>query len=238
MPMMRRGPLDRYPAEWVLRQAGAHRATGSLEFHGSHPATIYVTEGRVYGAHHGHGPEAAPPDQEAGGEPAARTLTVGVVTALLGADGSGWYYLDPLGHLDGGGPWRWEVATLVMDARSRNHEVRSLGPWTTGSVVLREPAVPPERLTADGWAVIVAVSTRLGAPELREHLGWSPDRFAEALGDLQRGGVLAAGPRHDVERTASPTSHPLPVREPLAVAGPGSTHRPDPARRGLRRRLS
>ena len=37
MPMMRRGPLARYDAEWVLRQASASASSGSVEFHTDRP---------------------------------------------------------------------------------------------------------------------------------------------------------------------------------------------------------
>ena len=37
MPMMRRGPLDRYTPEWVLRQANAHQVEGSIEFNTGTP---------------------------------------------------------------------------------------------------------------------------------------------------------------------------------------------------------
>ena len=32
--MMRKGPLDRYPAESVLREAATARVNGGIEFHG------------------------------------------------------------------------------------------------------------------------------------------------------------------------------------------------------------
>ena len=53
MPMMRRGPLDRYSPEWVLRQANAHLAEGSIEFHTDRPVTLYLQGGRAYAAEEG-----------------------------------------------------------------------------------------------------------------------------------------------------------------------------------------
>ena len=165
MPMMRRGPLDRYSAEWVLRQASAHGAEGSIEFHSDHPATLWFAGGRAYAAEDGvnltEGDLAARPILT---EDEARDRAVSLLTEVMGAD-SGWYFHDPLGQHPSRGSWAWETATLLMDTRAKAHEDRSTTTWLERTVVLDDARGERVTLGADAWAVL---------DELRERAGRRP----------------------------------------------------------------
>jgi hypothetical protein len=120
MAMMRRGPLAQYSAAWVLRQASDHHTTGSVEFHTQAPLTLYLRAGALC-----HGMDGVPAtgfvagtEDEHPDEATARTRTVDLLARALDAS-DGWYYLDPLGHHDGAGPWSWDTATLIQEARVR-----------------------------------------------------------------------------------------------------------------------
>jgi hypothetical protein len=140
MAMMRRGPLEQYSAEWVLRQASSTAATGSVEFHTSEPLTLYLRGGRIC-----HGVDGVPvtgfvtgTDGEHADEAAARAQASRLVARALHAT-DGWYYFDPLGHHDDAGPWQWEAASLIRDAR-----------------VQLQPPSPPEPAPAPAPAAVVA----------------------------------------------------------------------------------
>lgn len=193
MPMMRRGPLDRYPAEWVLRQAHAHRATGGIEFHTERPLTVHVHEGHVYAACEGVGAEANLEDLSSLDEPEARAIVVALLGDVLGRD-AGWYYLDPLAHAATRGSWTWETATLLMETRAHAHEHQTLASWSDRSVELHPTVEAPITLGTDAWAVVAACASSASATALRDALGWSPGRMLAALDELERHGVLDRAP--------------------------------------------
>ena len=98
MAMMRRGPLDRYPPEWVLRQANAHQVGGSIEFHTGSAVTFYLDGGHVYAAEVGVDiPEDGLEHSPLADEDAARANAVTLLAAVLDVE-DGHYFHDPLGH--------------------------------------------------------------------------------------------------------------------------------------------
>jgi hypothetical protein len=215
MPMMRRGPLDRYPPEWVLRQANAHAATGGLEFHTDRPLTFHLLDGRLYGAAEGVGPHAVA--HPAADELGARRHVVELLSDVLGRS-SGWYYLDPLGEAPTRGAWSWETASLLMETRARVHEDRTLVEWTDRTVALRDTDAAGVALGADGWAVVVAMASSTTTDELSRRLGWTPARLLAALTEIEQRGVLDPGSARRPD--------------PLGVAGPAAaTTAPSPGTR-------
>jgi len=206
MPMMRRGPLDRYSPEWVLRQANAHLAEGSIEFHTDHPITLYLQGGRVYAAEEGVNllePDLA--DRPIASEAEARQQTVALLTRVL-SESTGWYFHDPLGQHPSRGSWSWETATLLMDTRAKAHETSSLAAWSTRTVVLHETTAESVTIGADAWAIVVSLAGSAGANELRNQLGWTPDRMASALAEMEAAEVL------------KPTSQWRPPPDPAAAS--------------------
>lgn len=230
MPMMRRGPLDRYSPEWVLRQANAHQAEGSIEFHTSRPVTLYLQGGLAYAAEEGVNLlEQDLADRTHAGEAEARQHVVALLTEVM-AETAGWYFHDPLGQHPSRGFWSWETATLLMDTRARAHEASSLAAWSTKTVVLHETPTAPVTLGADAWAVVVSLAGSAGANELRNQLGWTPDRLAAALADLEGEGVLK--PTSSWRPPPAPTSaaeaelhHTGPLTPPPPAADPRSPRR-------------
>lgn len=243
MSMMRRGPLDRYPVEWVLRQASSHQVSGSIELHSEVPATFWLRDGRIYAAEPGAGHERA-----FSGDPsvwldehAARAQVVDVLSAALGGL-EGWYYHDPLDHHPcPGGAWVWETAVLLLDARSRAHERQTLAAWTDRPVALAGTDATSVMMGGDAWAVVVALAATAPAHEVRARLGWSPDRVLAALSELEEIGVLD-GPVHwqaDLHRerrapAMAPSAAPAPPpSSPAAAAAlPLRPTAPPPPRSG------
>ena len=209
--MMRRGPLDRYPPEWVLRQAGAHGASGSLEFHTERPITLHLDDGRIYAGAWGIG--AADPSGAAD-EGSARRAVVELLTELVDHR-DGWYYLDPLGEGPGRGAWSWETASLLMDTRVRAHEERTLASWSGRRIELRPTEAAGVALGADSWAVVVALTSATSTEDLAAGLGWTPDRLVAALAEIEQRGVLDPGP----------------VRRSDPGGGPGAAAAPKPTGR-------
>lgn len=211
---MRRGPLADYSAEWVLRQASANGASGSIEFHTGQPLTLFVRSGRVCHGVEGVAasgfstdPAAEPPQDEA----TARSRVVRLVAqAMRAADG--WYYLDPIGHHDVTSPWGWDAAALVRDAHGR--EPTSLPPTRVpptpparpvGGAATSEPPAPTERvvrlhaarsdapvtLGAEPWRIVCVLAEPKRTDELRQALGWPAARLDAALEELTRAGAIA-----------------------------------------------
>jgi hypothetical protein len=247
MPMMRRGPLDRYPAEWVLRQAHAHRASGGIEFHTERPVTIHVHEGRVYAACEGVGAEADVDALSGLAEHEARAAVVALIAEVLGHT-AGWYYLDPLAHAPERGAWTWETATLLMDTRARAHETQALAAWTDRPVELRPSVDGPVSFSPDAWAVVVACTSTTTADHLCGALGWSPERLVVALTEIERRGVLdpepAGRPRPAssggaaVPPNPEPRRHQGPLPPPPPISAGSLARTPEPAdAKGLRRRI-
>lgn len=226
MPMMRRGPLDRYPPEWVLRQANAHRVEGSIEFHSDRPVTLYLAEGRIYAAERG----VSLAEADLAGRPVlpeqrAREKVVSILAEVL-ASSSGWYFHDPLGHHPRGGAATWETATLLMDTRAKAHESNSLAAWAGRSIVLQETPAASITLGPDAWAVVVQLAGTAKASELRAQMGWSPSRLAEALSEIESRGVLDATPVWK-----PPPPPPLSATPPppaSLTAPPGDVHHTGP----------
>jgi len=247
MSMMRRGPLDRYPVEWVLRQASAHEITGSLEFHAEVSATFHLHGGRVYAADPGVGDTASPASSPTD-ELEARKEVVQLLADVLDAR-DGWYYLDPLGHAPGRGAWAWETASLLMETRARAHEDRTLSAWRERTVMLRPAPHAEVVLSADAWQVVVSLAGTATTSQIVDRLGWNPGRMLAALDDLERAAILdpdvgtaigsapaatAALPDAAPNRHAGPLAPPPPISA-AALSGP-----PSPGERGgrggLRRR--
>lgn len=194
MPMMRRGPLDRYPTEWVLRQANAHRVDGSIEFNTTRPVTLFFAAGRVYAAERGadllEADLAARPILT---EQRAHDKAVDLLSEIMGAT-DGWYFHNPLGRHPRQGSDPWETATLLMDTRSKVHETSSLAAWSGRTVSLQETSAASVTLGPDAWAIIVALAATTDVGALRIQLGWSPDRLVSALVEIEDRGVLAPSP--------------------------------------------
>lgn len=215
MPMMRRGPLDRFPVDWILRQAATNQASGTIELHGPRPVSIHLAGGRVTHldrtppdpSGRGAGAAADPPtDATPGDESTARRRVVDVLATLLTAD-EGWYYHDPLAVGPATGPWSWEVAGLLMDARACAHEHRALGPWSDRRVGLRaDPASATVTLGPDAWAVITAIAADTEATEVRSRLGWRADRLVAALDELVSCGAARAATQAPEPRSDPPAS--------------------------------
>ena len=194
MPMMRRGPLDRYSAEWVLRQANAHEVEGSIEFQTDRPITIYFDAGMPYAAEPGIDlTDAVLAELPTGAERDARDQLVDLLSAALVAR-SGWYFHDPLGQHPSRGAWRWETATLLMDIRSRAHATETRAAWADRTIGLRDGVASTVTLGSDAWAVVVELSGTAHAGDLRARLGWSTDRIAAALSEIEDRGVLDGPP--------------------------------------------
>ena len=201
--MMRRGPLDRYPPEWVLRQANAHNVGGSIEFHTDRPVTFYLDGGRIYAgaegvdlADHDVGGHAIPDEDD------ARDRVVSLLAGVLAA-GGGWYFHEPLGQHPGRGAWTWETATLLMETRAKAHEVTTLAEWADRTVALGDTPASSVTLGADAWAIVVALAGSASASELRTRLGWSPHRMLGALTEIEQRGVL--DPDAERSRSDAPT---------------------------------
>ncbi len=219
MPMMRRGPLDRYSAEWVLRQAEDHQASGSIEFHADTPLTVYLHGGRIHRAVLGipGGPGARPMAAErveTGVERADRAATVEVLVRALEAQ-SGWYFHDPLAGQGEVGPWRWDVVALLVEARAHPSrpkylaEPATLGAWETVDVSLSEvERADAVNLAPDAWAIVVALSTTVSAAELGRRLGWSPGRTASALEELRQAATLSSATTAAVRAPLEPAALP------------------------------
>ncbi|MCU1371080.1 MAG: hypothetical protein JWO77_2274 [Ilumatobacteraceae bacterium] len=222
MPMMRRGPLDRYPTEWVLRQANAHRAEGSIEFNTDRPVTLFFAAGRVYAAERGADLlEADLATRPILTEERAREKAVELLAEIMGVT-EGWYFHNPLGHHPRQGSEAWETATLLMDTRSKVHETSSLATWTGRTVSLHESPEASITLGADAWAIVVALARTTAVGTLRGQLGWSPDRLVSALVEIEDRGVLEPSP--------AAGWRPPPPADPSVGSGPDG-HRagpPDP----------
>ena len=224
MPMMRRGPLDRYPVDWVIRQAGAHLANGSIELHSERPTTFWFDAGRVYAAC--EGVEVADPALP-GDETEARRSVVELLARAMEAEG-GWYYHDPLGHHTARGWWSWETATLLMETRAKAHESSALARWNDRRVAIQETPTAAITLGADAWAVVVSLAEAASAPQLRQQLGWSPARLVAALTEIELLGVLDPAPawRPTVVPAPPEAATPALPAEPARLPPP-----PLPARR-------
>jgi hypothetical protein len=221
MAMMRRGPLDRYPPEWVLRQANSHQVEGSIEFNTDHPATLYFSGGRVYAAEPGVSlPESELAARPMLAEPLARDQVVRLLSQVMGST-SGWYFHDPLGQHPRQGSAPWETATLLMDIRAKSHETASLAAWTDRTVVLREGGASPITLSPDAWAIVVQLAGTAEASALRSRLGWSPDRIVSALVEIEDQGVLDAAPRwRPTPPVATDAHHTGPLAPPPTIEAP------------------
>lgn len=192
--MMRKGPLDRYPAESVLREAATARVNGGIEFHGPHPVTVYLSNGEVYAIHEGvgraeQGWSATELAVEFGDEGTELARAVELLTAVL-TQREGWYYHHPLHHHPHTHGWIWEVGALLRLARDRHRAEQPIARWSTGTVQLLDEETPRTPFPADPWAVVVALAAELDAAQLRHRLGWEPDRLASALDHLEAMGLI------------------------------------------------
>jgi hypothetical protein len=218
MAMMRRGPLDRYPVDWVLRQADLGRITGAIEVHADRTITLYLDGGRIYGCDADDGLDA-PDDEEQ-----ARAIAVAALASVVDAS-SGWYYHDPLGHQPGAGTWSWDPTELLAAARAGRSRPAAAPPATStaelppppGSaappppaphppvrapgadrqVALTDPANGGVRLSADAWTAIVALAADAGEEQLAGALGWEQSRLTGVLHELVDQGLARLSPRVD-----------------------------------------
>ena len=240
MPMMRRGPLDRYPVEWVLREAAAHRVDGALELQSDETVTVYLQGGLIYGATPGPAADAVEGDLPAD-EDEARAQTVALLTRVVHAR-TGWYHHDPLGHLPGAGTWGWESAALVAATRppapappkptapapggpaASVHPQAAAGSTAAGPTSAHPSASVPERrftlrpsrtgsvtISADAWALVAALAPEGRLDELAGRLGWDGPRAGAALDELLRAGL-----------TGSPAADPAPRPDPGSEIAGGS----------------
>ena len=218
MPMMRRGPLDRYPPEWVLRQANAHEVGGSIEFHADRPATFYLDSGRIYAAEPGVAVREDLSDGSIPDEDEARAQVVNLLSDVLDTEG-GWYYHDPLGQHPGRGSWVWETATLLLETRTRSHEMHTLSAWADRSIVLCDSPASAITLSADAWAVVVVLAEAASSTEVRARLGWTPGRLLPALAEIEDRGVMQPEPTwHRAAPVAWPVSTSASTRDPTMAA--------------------
>jgi hypothetical protein len=198
--MMRRGPLDRYPVEWVLRQAGSSRADGCIEFHGPEPMTVFLDGGQVTAIVAGissQDPSLIVCARAATDEDTARAVSVRILSARLAAR-VGWYYHDPLEH-GAVAAWSWGAASLLLEARTCGREDQSLDHWDERQITVC-PTGNDMALGADAWAVVAAIAGTIPAAELRVRLGWNGTRLTTALEELDRSGALplpGARPVHE-----------------------------------------
>ncbi|CAN5683820.1 hypothetical protein BH10ACT1_BH10ACT1_01560 [soil metagenome] len=173
--MMRKGPLDEYPAEWVLREAAVRRASGGIEFHTEDPVTVHLHDGRIYFARQGTGSDHGAADRPLPtDEASSRAHVVAILARLLG-EHPGWYYLHPLNHHPQRGPWRWETASLLLAAR--------------GQHVMEPPAPADEPLATEGVASAdPQAEAALAAEATVAHLA--------ALADAHRGATSSHDEAH------------------------------------------
>ncbi|MCB0964300.1 MAG: hypothetical protein KDA98_13545 [Acidimicrobiales bacterium] len=192
MAMMRRGPLDRYRPEWVLRQAAAQRVTGTIEFHGEPAATLFLDDGQVYAARRGVGDATDGP--EGPDEVSQRLLAVELLARVLPV-AAGWYYHDPLARHPARGAWAWEVEALLSEARRQDRPAPTLSSWSDRPVAPSPVPSTSITLDADAWTVVVALTGPASANELLSRLRWSPSRLLAALDQLDQRGALTADGR-------------------------------------------
>ncbi len=203
--MMRRGPIDRYPIEWVLEQVALFEVSGTIELNTDHPATLFVRDGALCLVLAGIVEEA--PDGPRG-EATARRSSVEVLAEALRAR-EGWYYHHALGGHRLDVPWRWEVSTLVAEAKAGVAGPAGGGRWDGARVELRAGVpVPIAALGADAWSVVVAMAAPAQADAVAARLGWPPERIGEALDELAAA-RLVVGP-----------SGPAGLRDPFASTDP------------------
>ncbi len=230
MPMMRRGPLDRYPADGVLREAEVQRIDGSIEFHGDGTATFYLDAGRIYAADDGTG---MPPPYDSADDEAARRADAEALLREALRWRTGWYYHDPLGHLPDAGAWSWAPSELIVAAQTGGRgdvalptaidapePVSSLPPPPPSAgdqrlVALLVGGDGPVTLSADAWAAITALATPTTAAVLAGRLGWDPGRVGGVLDELVELG-RASRTEPDVE---ADDPQVLPFRAPVSRGG-------------------
>ena len=205
MSIMRRGPLDRYPAGWLLKEAAAHRIEGSIAFYSDRPVTFFLNEGLVYAAVAGVGGDG-PADETPLGhddESAARAQTVLRLIDVLCSVG-GWYYLDPLGRHPTHGWWSWEMDSLFVEARAKSPEATAAFVLANRRIQLNETQASPISLDPDAWAVIAALASSATAEEIRTRLEWNPARLLSALTQLNHRGALDPNPERRRARDPAP----------------------------------
>ena len=205
MAMMRRGPLDRYRPEWVLRQAAAQLATGAIEFHGEHPTTYFLDGGQVYAARRGVGDGSEGP--EGPDETSQRQLAVELLSRTLPVS-AGWYYHDPLATHPARGAWSWDVEPLLAEARRCDRPTPTLSSWADRPVAPGPVPSTSITLDADAWAVVASLARPTSANELVSRLRWSPSRLLRALEQLDQRGALTA----DGRPPPSPVNEAVPSR--------------------------
>ncbi|HWJ98870.1 MAG TPA: hypothetical protein VNQ33_11975, partial [Acidimicrobiales bacterium] len=102
-------------------------------------------------------------------------------------------------------------------------EARSLASWTERTVALHETRSDSVTLGPDAWAVVVKLAGSADAGALRARLGWSPDRIAAALAEIEDRGVLAPSPPAPGASAApaAPAPPPAPLPPPPTAAAGG-----------------
>src|SRR3954469_21814889 len=210
MPIMRRGPLDLYPAGRVLRDAAAQRLDGSIEFFSDRPMTVYFDEGEVYAAGTGVAGEGAVADEAIGHDDGAlvRAETVARIVDALCSIG-GWYYHDPMGRHPWRGWWAWDIDELLAEARASSPEATAAFVLANQRIHMAETRDEPITLGPDAWAVVATLTSWAAAEEIRTRLGWNPARLLKALTQLNGQGALEANPdqnRKPVRSAAQPVT--------------------------------
>ncbi len=184
--MMRRGPLEQYAVEDILRSAATERLSGSIEVAGDVAGVLFFEGGGLYFATLDG--VAVPADVLApAATPERRLRHLVTVTAALLPQRRGWYHHHQLHQPLGRHPvWNRRavpVAVVLAQAVGLVERHRSLEPWADGLLAVAG-VDDPVQVDADGWAVVQAMAQPTSVYELAERLGWSSERVGVALGRL------------------------------------------------------
>lgn len=191
--MMRKGPLERYPVDDVLRTAAAERLSGSIEVVAEVSGFLFLENGGLYlGTVDGTVPPPGVLPSGAEAPDGVRAHLVTVVTALM-AQREGWYHHHQVHHPLGRHPmWNRRsisVEEVLREAGAALEQRAGLRPWSTGVL---EVASTDEAtcLEPDQWAVLGAMAHPATVYGLADRLGWPTDRVAAALDDLSHRRLL------------------------------------------------
>lgn len=224
---MRRGPLDRYPLDAVLRTAAEEHASGSIAVEALTAGTIHLVSGAIcFATLDGM---ALPPAFVDGRDPGRDVVRrqVEEVVAVLVECRTGWYHHDPIGAEGIEDRWRFAVPSVLDAVRHLQAETLAARPWT-GRPLRLVPVDADVRVSADAWNVVAAIAGAATAHQARHELGWDGGRLAAALAELDAAGLLRAEQAVERGPAAAPPPESVPPRAGTAP-GPTPTPRPRPA---------
>jgi hypothetical protein len=222
--MMRKGPIERFPVADTLRTAADEGRSGTISVSSATSGVIYLEKGYVYFAALDGVP--VPLDMSPSERPpkeAVRRFVESVLCVLV-EQREGWYEYDPLGRHPDGVRWVFGLDAMEAAVRSRLAEDAPLRPWSGRPVDLAPTPSSFVRVSADMWSVVMAMASPTSSHDLRDRLGWEPERLAVALGQLGQTGLLADDPLRRAPRTE-------PESAPLAQLSEGLARRGEPAGR-------